>query len=74
MKKPKLSVEDPQPRNIQRADIAPSDGYSLVVRWAFQDAVCGKSSRSEGSNRVACEVSDVAGRNLRRIVEITSLG
>jgi hypothetical protein len=36
MKKPKLSVEDPQPRNIQRADIAPSDGYALVVDGHFK--------------------------------------
>jgi hypothetical protein len=32
MKKPTLYVEEQaQPRNIQRADIAPSDGYALVV-------------------------------------------
>ena len=36
MKKPKLSVEDPQPRNIQRADIAPSEGYALVVDGHFK--------------------------------------
>ena len=36
MKKPKLNVEDPQPRNIQRADIAPSDGYALVVDGHFK--------------------------------------
>jgi hypothetical protein len=36
MKKPKLTVEDPQPRNIQRADIAPTDGYSLVVDGHFK--------------------------------------
>ena len=36
MKKPKLTVEDPQPRNIQRADIAPADGYSLVVDGHFK--------------------------------------
>ena len=36
MKKPKLTVEDPQPRNIQRADIAPIDGYSLVVDGHFK--------------------------------------
>jgi hypothetical protein len=26
-----LNVEHPQPRNIQRADIAPSDGYARVA-------------------------------------------
>ena len=37
MKKPKLHVEEqPQPRNIQRADIAPSDGYALVVDGHFK--------------------------------------
>ena len=37
MKKPKLHVEkQPQPRNIQRADIAPSDGYALVVDGHFK--------------------------------------
>jgi hypothetical protein len=37
MKKPKLHVEEQsQPRNIQRADIAPSDGYELVVDGHFK--------------------------------------
>ena len=37
MKKPTLQVkEQPQPRNIQRADIAPSDGYALVVDGHFK--------------------------------------
>jgi hypothetical protein len=36
MKEPKLHVEEPQPRNIQRADIAPSDGYALVVDGHFK--------------------------------------
>jgi hypothetical protein len=36
MKKPKRQVEDSQPRNIQRADVAPSDGYALVVDGHFK--------------------------------------
>jgi hypothetical protein len=37
MKKPMLHVEEqPQPRNIRRADIAPSDGYALVVDGHFK--------------------------------------
>ena len=36
MKKPKLHVENPQPRAIQRADIAPTDGYALVVDGHFK--------------------------------------
>jgi hypothetical protein len=36
MKKPSLHVEQAQPRNIQRADIAPVDGYALVVDGHFK--------------------------------------
>ena len=36
MKKPRGQVENSQPRNIQRADIAPSDGYALVVDGHFK--------------------------------------
>ena len=31
MKKPTLRIEEQQPRNIQRADIAPLSGYAIVV-------------------------------------------
>ena len=31
MKKPTLSIEQQQPRRSQRADIAPEEGYALVV-------------------------------------------
>ncbi len=36
MKKPTLHVGQPQPRSIQRADIAPTDGYELVVDGYFK--------------------------------------
>jgi hypothetical protein len=37
MRKPTLHVEErAQSRNIQRADIAPSDGYALVVDKHFK--------------------------------------
>ena len=74
MKKPKLTVEDPQPRNIQRADIAPTDGYSLVVDGHFKTQFVEEEAAKKSGDRVACEISDVASRNLRRIVEVTSLG
>ena len=74
MKQPTLHVEQPQPRNIQRADIAPTDGYALVVDGHFKTQFAGKGSRKKSGDRVACEVSDVASRNLRLIVEVTSLG
>ena len=74
MKKPKLHVEHPQPRNIQRADIAPTDGYALVVDGHFKTQFAEEKSRKKSGDRVACEVSDVASRNLRRILEVTNLG
>jgi hypothetical protein len=37
MKKPTLRIEQQQqPRNIQRADIAPEEGYSMVVDGHFK--------------------------------------
>ena len=36
MKKPTQRIEDPQPRNIQRADIAPANGYAMVVDGRFK--------------------------------------
>ena len=36
VKKPKLELEEPQPRKILRADKAPTDGYSLVVDGHFK--------------------------------------
>jgi hypothetical protein len=67
-------VEQPQPRNIQRADIAPTDRYALVVDGHFKDAVCGRGSRKKVATELLCDLSNVASRNLPRIVEVTSLG
>ena len=36
MKKPITLVEETQPRNIQRADVAPANGFSLVVDGHFK--------------------------------------
>jgi hypothetical protein len=36
MKKPIVLVDEVQPRNIQRADIAPANGFSLVVDGHFK--------------------------------------
>jgi hypothetical protein len=37
MKKPTLHVEQQlQPRNVQRADIAPANGYAMVVDGHFK--------------------------------------
>jgi hypothetical protein len=51
MKKPKLNVEDAQPRNIQRADIAPATGYAMVVdghfKTQFADEAAAKKNAAE---------------------------
>jgi hypothetical protein len=53
MKKPKLHVEEqPQPRNIQRADIAPIDGYALVVDGHFKT----KFAEEGAAKRAAAEL------------------
>ncbi len=44
MKKPKLTIDDPQPRNIQRADVAPTDGYALVVDGHFKTQFADKGA------------------------------
>ena len=36
MKKPKIEVEEQQPRKVVRADKAPTTGYSLVVDGHFK--------------------------------------
>jgi hypothetical protein len=58
MKKPKLNVEDPQPRNIQRADIAPSDGYALVVdghfKTQFSEKGAAKKAATELLRNIRC--------------------
>ncbi len=36
MKKPKIDTEEPLPRKIERADKAPTGGYSLVVDGHFK--------------------------------------
>ena len=58
MKKPKLTVEDPQPRNIQRADIAPIDGYSLVVDGHFKTEFAEKAAAKK-----AVQTKGAAGRS-----------
>jgi hypothetical protein len=51
MKKPTLRVEQQQPRNIQRADVAPEQGYSMVVdghfKTHFSEASAAKKAATE---------------------------
>jgi hypothetical protein len=36
MKKPTLQIQEQRPRNIQRADIGPANGFALVVDGHFK--------------------------------------
>ena len=51
MKKPTQRIDEPQPRNIQRADIAPANGYAMVVdgrfKTQFEEEVAAKKAAVE---------------------------
>lgn len=53
MKKPKLHVEEqPRPRLIQRADIAPADGFALVVDGHFKTQFVDESAAKEAATKL----------------------
>ena len=51
MKKPTLRIEQQQARNIQRADIAPEEGYAMVVdgrlKTHFSEGSAAKAAATE---------------------------
>jgi hypothetical protein len=53
MKKPKIEADEPQSRKPIRADIAPTEGYSLVVDGHFK------------SHHVTAEAAEAAGLALK---------
>ena len=52
MKKPTLRIEEQQPRNIQRADIAPADGYALVVDGHFKTQFADQSAAKKAAKEL----------------------
>jgi len=52
MKKPTLRIEEQQPRNIQRADIAPANGYAMVVDGHFKT----QFSEDDAAKKAATEL------------------
>ena len=52
IKKPTLRIQEPQPRNIQRADIAPANGYAMVVDGHFKT----QFSEEDAANNAASEL------------------
>jgi hypothetical protein len=66
VKKPTLRIEEQQPRNIQRADIAPSSGYAIVVDGHFKTQFSEESAVKKAGQRIALELSNAANRDLQR--------
>ena len=52
IKKPTLRIQEPQPRNIQWADIAPANGYAIVVDGHFKT----QFSEEDAANNAASEL------------------
>jgi hypothetical protein len=52
MKKPTLRIEEQQPRNIQRADIAPSIGYAIVVDGHFKTQFSEESAAKKAAQEL----------------------
>jgi len=52
MKKPTLHIEEPKPRNIQRADIAPSIGYAIVVDGHFKTQFSDESAAKKADEEL----------------------
>jgi hypothetical protein len=52
IKKPTLRIQEPQPRNIQWADIAPANGYAMVVDGHFKT----QFSEEDAANNAASEL------------------
>jgi hypothetical protein len=52
IKKPTLRIQEPHPRNIQRADIAPANGYAMVVDGHFKT----QFSEEDAANNAASEL------------------
>ena len=68
MKKP-LTLPDEEPRVVQRADVAPSEGFSLVVdgrfKTQFEDEAAAKIAAAELLSRfkfLKIEIYDAAKR------------
>jgi hypothetical protein len=47
MKKPIAQPDDIEPRTIQRADVAPADGFSLVVDGQFKTRYASETTARE---------------------------
>ena len=49
MKRPTLQIQEPQPKNIQRADIAPANGFAMVVDGHFKTKYNSEAAASKAA-------------------------
>jgi hypothetical protein len=80
MNKPTLRIEHQQPKNIQRADIAPEVGYSMVVDGHFKRNFLEDSAAKKAATELLArypmlrvEIYDALGKTRTR-VQPTALG
>jgi hypothetical protein len=52
MKKPTLRIGEQQPKNIQRADIAPNSGYAIVVDGHFKTEFSDQSAAKKAAKEL----------------------
>jgi hypothetical protein len=52
MKKPTLRIEEQQPKNIQRADIAPNSGYAIVIDGHFKTEFSDQSAAKKAAKEL----------------------
>jgi hypothetical protein len=52
MKKPTLRIEEQQPKNIQRAYIAPANGYAMVVDGHFKTQFSEESAAKKAASEL----------------------
>jgi hypothetical protein len=66
MKKPLTIPDEPQPRNITRADLVDDRGLRLGSRWPDEDGISNASSSAEKGEGSQSRVSDAPSQGVRR--------
>jgi hypothetical protein len=78
MKRPTLRIEEQQPRNLQRADIAPEHGYTMVVDGHFKRQFSEESAAKKTATELLgqypmlqVEIYDAEAKSRTRVQAIT---
>jgi hypothetical protein len=74
MSKPTLRIQQQQPRNIQRADIAPGEGYAMVVDGKFKTQFSEESAAKKAATELLAqypmlqvEIYDAEAKSRKRV-------